>query len=280
MHNSSRREVSTKSYLALRSLALISFLLFLSACASTGSLPPGYVYNEGGSYVRVVPIESGAPDNSHPQSIRADVLRDALKAIKVAGTVQSGAVPMFAPEELEQIVPVLAAALEKAGPREDVTFSSGSNRGFFGSFSPKSHTTGRLFVTGQTINLIFGVVHEREELPLVGATAGLPIVPGKRAQRIEDGWTLVTATGRTAERRGDWWMIEKSALPTAAAVVPAPSAPAATSGVAAGAAPMSTAEERVQEIETKMRVLDQLKAKGLITDEEYRERRRVVLQGI
>ena len=153
---------------------------------------------------------------------------------------------------------------------------SAGSRGYFGSFSPKNHTTGRLFVTGQTINVIFGVVHEREELPVASAPTSKPIVPGTRQKRLEEGWTLATTVGRINERRGDWWTIEKSALPaTASASATTPSG-AAGSGVAMP----PTAEDRVQEIETKMRVLDQLKAKGLITEEEYRERRRAVLQGI
>jgi len=39
-------------------------------------------------------------------------------------------------------------------------------------------------------------------------------------------------------------------------------------------------QQRAQEFENRLRVLDDLKARGLISDEEYRQRRAVILDGI
>ena len=51
---------------------------------------------------------------------------------------------------------------------------------------------------------------------------------------------------------------------------------------AAAAAPQkpAAADPRYEEIQARLRTLERLKAEGLITEEEYRERRRAILQSL
>jgi len=76
---------------------------------------------------------------------------------------------------------------------------------------------------------------------------------------------------RLANNRPDWVLISPNAV---VVVTPPPT------GANAPAAVPSRGPSRVDEIEQKLGVIDNLKAKGLITEEEYREKRRAILQGI
>jgi len=203
--------------------------------------------------VRIEQIEPGAPDNAHPFSTSVAVLRPVLASMKVKGASSLGAVPVFTDAELGEIVPHLVAALAKAGPKEDVTFAVTGKHGLFGRYSPKSYTTGRLFVRDGQANIVFGRVHEA----YAPDDQGLALIPGSRTRRVETGWDIVPENGRVADRRSDWVTLAPKAPPPAPAV-----------------------DGRYREIDDKLRLLEQLRSNGRITEEEYRERRRAVMQGI
>jgi hypothetical protein len=249
----------------LRALALASAAMLLAACETTARSNdrpqvPGYQYRSESdvAFVRIEPIEPGAPDNAHPFSTSVAVLRPVLASMKVKGASSSGAVPVFTSEELDEIVPHLAAALAKAGPKEDVTFAVSGKHGLFGKYSPKSYTTGRLFVRDRQANIVFGRVHEGYATD----DRGLALIPGSRTRRIETGWDIVPENVRVADRRSDWVTLEARTA-TAAAT---PAAPAVDS--------------RYREIDDRLKLLEQLKSNGRITEEEYRGQRRAILQGI
>ncbi len=60
--------------------------------------------------------------------------------------------------------------------------------------------------------------------------------------------------------------------------LPAPKEKTVGAGAATPAAPAT--DSRYQEIESRLSALNRLKANGLITEEEYSERRRAILQGL
>lgn len=296
--------------------ALLAGTLF-TGCAATG---PGnesylYEYRESDRYVRLEPIESEAPPNGHPYAISPDTLQQWLANLKASGTgVFGGSEPVFTEAEVAEIAAPIAAALAKATPDQDVTFQSAGARGLFGKYSTPSFTTGRLFAHDGRLHLIFGVLQERPD-PRNSANLARVIPSGSRAGRAESGWDVDAGSGQSTQGRTDWVSFAEqrpatvaapapqaapapapavtpapvSATPSAAPMVVSPQSDlsryldgdAETTPVpAAGAAPAPAVDARLQEIETRLRVLDQLKAKGLVTDEEYREQRRVILQGI
>lgn len=252
----------------------IGSAVLMSACGSAavtfdgGDKVVAYQYRKSDSFVRLERIEPGAPANSHPYRISTAALKQLLAGIQMEDSVLSAPVPVFTQRELDEVAPPLAAALEQAGPNEDVTFATGAPRGFFGAYSRKAHTTGRVFAQDSKLNIVFGLVHERfDDDRYLGGGGRIPeLMPGSRARPVAYGWRLAPGGGQLAGERTDWVMFDQSAVP----VVITPSAPA----------PQSTQEGRFQEIERRLALLEQLKAKGLITDEEYRERRRAILQGI
>jgi len=248
-------------------------VLALSACGLLGALggdPPvvSYEYRKGESFVRIESIEAGAPDNTHPFGISVAALTHALAGIQVEGGSSISAVPMFTEAELQEIVPHLVAALAKARPKEDIGFAVTGKHGFFGEFSPSSVTTGRLFVRDRRINVIFGLVQEfYEGGELEVDLSSLPT--GSRTHRPSKVWRLVPKSGQMVEQRTDWVTLD----------APTPSRPG-TEAAKTGAPGTPTAEERYREFETRLAVLNRLKANGLITEEEYNERRRAILKGL
>lgn len=273
-----RRACLRRHYLSLLVLATA-----LSACAmfaSKNGQDRNYVYRSGDDYVRLEPVEPGAPLNSHPLAISPERLSRLLAGVKVSGAASVRAVPVFSKEELETIVPPLASALSKAGPNQDVTFAVTSYRGLFGTFSPESVTTGRLFISGNSLNLIFGLMQQRLDMGELDYTGVTPkITAGTRARRIDSTvWKIEPNGAHFHDHRGDWLVFDRSVIP--AAVTNPATRPASEAGKKSGGetpAPPKI-ESKEQEIENRLRMLDDLRKKGVITEQEYRERRREILQ--
>jgi hypothetical protein len=246
----------------------------LSACGLMSHLGDpqivSYEYRPLYGYVRIERIEAGAPDNAHPFGISVDALSQALASLKVEGGASMSVAPMFSEGELKEIVPHLVAALAKAGPRQDLTFAVTGKHGSFGWLSSKSVTTGRLFVRDRELNVIFRLVHELYEDGELGYGVPPVFLPGTRVHRSDTGWRLVPANGRLANGRADWVMLDTTILPK----------PKETTGGTSTAPAAPAADSRHQEIESRLRALDRLKADRLITEEEYAERRRAILQGL
>lgn len=246
-----------------RLVGLAGLAAVLSACGSMQNRNEqvvSYEHRPEYGFVRIERLEPGAPDNSHPFTISAGVLKQTLANVRVKGAVSRDATPLFNADEVSEIAPPLAAALAKAGPKEDVTFAVAGHHGLLGKYSRQSVITGRVFVRDNRLNVVFGQVHEPIE-EISGANALHTFVPGSRARPLETGWRVAASNGRSTDNRPDWITFDASALPAAAPL----SAPA---------------DSRYLEIEQKLGVLERLKANGLITEQEYRERRRTVLEGL
>lgn len=257
--------------------ALLLLTLALAGCASTKDAGEHrYLYQSDDNYVRLEPSEPGATANAHPFTVSADQLRGMLADLKVSGASTIGRTPVFSPEELEAIVSSLTTALSQAAPNQDVTFAVTSHRGLLGSLSPKSVTTGRMFATGDSLHLIFGLMQARVDTGKVDYTGVDPeVTPGKRARRIETVWEIEPGRGGLREQRGDWVVFDRSAVPAAAGTAK-PQAREADAD-SAEAAPASDFDRKAQALENRLRLLNTLREKGAITDKEYRERRQAIL---
>jgi len=195
----------------LRAALAASLAFALGSCGALGSKPDQdgpevlrYEYRPAPGFVRIERIESGAPDNAHPFRISIDAMRQKLASVKLRGE------PIFASEELDEVVPHLAAALASVGADEDVTFAVTGSHGLLGRFSPKTVTTGRVFVHAQRLNVIFGVVHDPFAI-LQMQTPNVPqaFTPGTRAKRIDANLAITPGNGRLATGdRPDWVMFD------------------------------------------------------------------------
>ncbi len=191
----------------LRAALAASLAFALGSCGALGSKSGQdgpevlrYEYRPALGFVRIERIESGAPDNAHPFRISIDAMRQRLASVKLKGE------PIFASEELDEVVPYLAAALASVGSNEDVTFAVTGSHGLLGKFSPKTVTTGRVFVHDQRLNVIFGVVHDPFAiLQMQSPNVPQPFVPGTRAKRIDANLAIAPGNGRlAADDRPDW----------------------------------------------------------------------------
>jgi hypothetical protein len=191
----------------LRAVVAASLALALGSCGALGSKTDEdgpevlrYEYRPSPGFVRIERIESGAPDNAHPFGISIDAMRQKLASVKLRGD------PIFTSEELDEVVPYLAAALKSVGPNEDVTFALTGSHGLLGKFSPQTVTTGRVFVHDQRLNVIFGVVHDPFAiLQMQTPNVPQPFIPGTRAKRIDTKLAITPGMGRLAgDDRPDW----------------------------------------------------------------------------
>lgn len=261
-----------------RQVSLLMMAGALSACAAVGANRDGdrgYVYRSDGDYVRVAPIESGASANSHPFAVSVAQLRRLLADVKVKGASSVGPKPVFSNEELDRIAQPLAVALSKADSTQDVTFAVTGYRGLLGKYSPKSATTGRLFARADSLNLIFGLVQQRMDSGDLDYSAYTPsIVPGLRARRVGSTvWKLVPGAAHFHGKRGDWLVFERSAFSAPTVLPPTKAEPG--SGTETSAPGL---DRKAQEIENRLRTLEDLRKRGAITEQEYQQRRREILQ--
>jgi len=190
-----------------RAVLAASAALALGSCSPLGSKTDKdgpevlrYEYRPSLGFVRVERIESGAPENAHPVGISIDAMRQRLASVKFRGD------PIFTGEELDELVPYLAAALKSVGSNEDITFALTGSHGLLGKFSPKTVTTGRVFVRDQRLNIIFGVVHDPFAILQMQAPDVPPLfTPGTRAKRIDSRLAITPGNGRlAADNRPDW----------------------------------------------------------------------------
>lgn len=220
--------------------------------------------------VRLAEREAGAPANAHPARLDAGALRAQLAA--VALTERRGSEPLFAPGELDALLPVLASAFAAAGPNDDVLLLSTTRRGERLLSGPQTALTARLFMQGDALQLI---VHDAR-LEFLSAYRRTNIAPkfvyGSRTQAGK----AQLASGAAASRRADWLSMPLG--PVAAVVAPpgvAKAAPPAALPTASAPAPQAAGDA-----EERLATLKRLREKNLITEDEYQQKRREILKSL
>lgn len=225
-------------------------------------------------------IASGGPAhvNDHPAELALDRLSAILSSIDLRPTDGGKPEPLFTAPAVQALAPHLQQALHQASPGEDVTFAViGLHSTLFGLAKSPKVTTGRVFYKDGRLNIIFGLVRQdvrdREDRRL------FPFTPGSRHQAPEGEWTLLPHPGQNGFTlpRKDWvtfneqWQAPAAQIPAAEQHAPAPQT-----------AP-GTPEKQLRETRgpaERLSTLNELKSKGLISDEEYRAKRLEILNGL
>lgn len=217
----------------------------------------------------LVKREAGTEANQHPLVIEEENLATLLKMIKVRRS-KGDAKVLFDKEyadELKQFSSWLSEALKLAGPDEDVLFHFPQRRGF-GFIAENLMTTGRAFVRDGQLNIIFGDIQMPYEGQWMRAGILRHFKPASRsASKLQNDEIVVTAAAASV-KRADWVQLSTA--------VAAPAAKTSDGNAAGAAAPSQqpmSAEQRLQK-------LQQLKDKGLISDEEYQQKRQQILNQI
>ncbi len=221
--------------------------------------------------------EPGAAANQQPVVIAPESLRLLLAPARLINGQAN--VPLFHPEELNDLIEALSEALAAAGAGDDLLLLSTHRRGE-GILRTPTGLTARLFVQGDALNLI---VHDARR-DFVNAYIGSRIPPTFTfGSRASPGPVTLAYPGATV-KRADWLVIplQRAAAPVVApapapAIVLPPAAPAqAAPAPAARAATPATADE----IEQRLLTLKRLRERGLISEEEYQQKRREILQAL
>ena len=245
--------------------------------------------------VELVAREPGAPDNQHPWTLEANTLHALLQQVQV---LRGGAAkPLFAIDELNNIVPAITEALSRARPDQDIALVS-SARHEDNTFYGITAVTARLFVTDGHLNLI---VHDAR-VDFYDAARGSGMAPHFTVgSRTAEGTAPVQSPSAT-NKRGDWLVLASVSAPPAPPAAPAVMTPAAPVAppVAAPAAPLPPAAPVVapapvappapavvpvapaapQDAEQRLVMLKRLYDKGLITKSEYEKKRAEIVKGL
>ena len=276
-----------------------ALLLLLPAIAVLLLLSPGTSLAREGKFLwqsrdQFVAIEKQdgagtAEANDHPAKLSADRLRSMLASLEITETGKDKPLPVFNEPEREKLVELLREGLSQAGPGEDVTFAViGQFPALMGLVRERKVTTGRVFYRNGELNIIFGMVHrdfsENEDRRLA------PFVPGSRTRPAELGGKISAAAGEPGStmKREDWIVFSSASIGTSPGM-PGESATPAMKPEQAERRPPETDTTRKQEskpaepgkqgrtVEERLMLLNDLKNKKLITDEEYRAKRQEIL---
>lgn len=247
-------------------------------------------------YVRMVPRDGGAP-NRHPATLPKADIRSGLAQIKL-DSGDGEPVEFLSPEERDFYADQAGKALAKAGPGNDVVICSiGMRKGMFGLNQPKI-TTARLFRDEAGLNIIVGesLADAPDDTTYVKVDPRLVFfADGQRAGPARPGakWKLITANANIVVKRSDWVVI-----PAAAMAMPEPGSPDAHRNVQGQVQQMQQQMQQMKQsmegqphgpsaphisaspVEQRLRLLEELKAKGLVTPEEYSAKRRDILNAL
>jgi hypothetical protein len=235
--------------------------------------------------------EAGAAANQHPATIAPETLRQLLAPVRLV--VGNATQPLFAPDEISELIEPLAEALSVAAPGDDLLLLSTHRRGGGVLLAPLG-LTARLFVQDNALHLI---VNEARR-DFVNAYIGSRIPPTFTfGSRSKAGLVTLQDPGATV-RRADWLAIPLNRVAAAAPApqpVVLPAVPAAAPTPAPGVPPKAQtapppapaaapaarpAPASADEIEQRLLTLKRLRERGLISEEEYQQKRREILQAL
>lgn len=235
--------------------------------------------------IRLVPREPGSAANQHPAQLEAEALRQQLGQVRFV--VGSGTQALFAGDELGELIEPLIEAFGNATPDDDLLLLSTSRRGA-GLLSQPLGITARLFVQGGQLQLLVNDARYEFFNEYKGTGKAPQFSFGSRTKAGQVA--LRSAAGSNA--RPDWLVLPTSLQAAAAAAPPAPPAPplAGTPKTVAPApaAPAAAAQPALrprdpgfaEEVEQRLITLKRLRERGLISEEEYQQKRREILQAL
>jgi hypothetical protein len=199
---------------------------------------------------------------------------------------QGSTQPLFVADEIAELIAPLQQALVSAGANDDVLLLSSARRSPAIVVAPTA-ITARLWIQDDSLQLI---VHDAH-LDYYDAYRGNRVVPkwifGSRATPGTE--TVQSANGRNL--RSDWLAMPLQVATAATAPASTPAPVATTPPLARAVAPVATAvalppaaatpaapARDLEAIEQRLMVLKRLHANGLISDDEYQQKRKEILQ--
>jgi hypothetical protein len=278
-----------------RQLVTASGLLAFAAattCVATETSRGGVVlWSANDQWVKLEPQDDPkALPNDHPAPLTADAISTALAALQIRIVDQASGTEtlrsVFTRDELRDLAPRLASGLAKAGPQQDVTFSTIASHALVagGLIKDPGVNAGRVFYEDARLNVIFGELQSGYRKRNVYGQRNDDFTPrqqGSRMKAEKHKWPLAAAPGVQFHSasdgvRNDWIEIDGAAVAAAAsdaAKAPVAAAPAAAAGSGEGPA----ATKSGADLEERLKTLKELRDKNLISEEAYRAKMQELL---
>ena len=232
-------------------------------------------------FVAIEPLEKNtdAP-NTHPVEVAAENLTANMAALALRSEESAAAEPLFTQETLQTVVPYLQQALRTASSGDDVIFAViGLHKSLYGLAKRPKVTTGRLFFRDKKLHMIIGLaqqdVNDRIDRRLE------PFTPGSRQKAANGNWKIVPHDGFDLfqMKRKDW-VVFNDVLKIIIAPQPPVAKSASTPAVVYASEPPRESPAEGKNLVERLKVLNELKNNGLITDAEYQDKRRQILNSL
>jgi hypothetical protein len=214
--------------------------------------------------------------NSHPITLEADQLSAALSRVRASSGETGEIIDLFPKKNCEESAARLAKELRGIDPDQELHLVSFRQMGPF--FSSKRNASGaRVFMENGRLNLIFGQIDlffsefrdPDRPVPPMGSRKRAASLKGKILP--SEGVTLV-------EGRNDWVSIDLvSSAPPPPAVVPEAKGMGPEPD---GKLPKTVIKPNGKSIEEKLQILKNLKNKDLITEQEYADKKREIIDSL
>ncbi|MBP1752051.1 MAG: hypothetical protein H6Q57_887 [Geobacteraceae bacterium] len=243
--------------------------------------------------------------NDHPIVLDPDQVKGALAALEVRLKPNARPIPVFTSQELETLGKQLSDGIAQAGPDQDVTFAVvGQRKALYGFAKERVMTTGRVFYREGKLNVIFGNMVENigqyDGTSAKPLTTQNPVFQGSRTKPVSRSWALEAGTDMRFYAgadmvRSDWVVLDLASMAAhqALGMKPAKEEPAVVQGptpvpveqapvAVQPAQPVQTVQppKTSKTIEERLRILDELKRKKLITEQEYKAKRANILSDL
>ncbi len=263
---------------ALRNLAVLLVLCLMAAgCSTIKAIATGKddkeLFKSRDQYVRVIKQDEmkgvKTPPNDHPVLLESSQLRAALSSLEFVLPKKDKSSPVFEKPELDVLEKYLGIALEQAGPDEDVSFAVvGDYLAVYGIAKEQMSTSARVFYKDGKLNIIFGDIHAKYYANVDRRV--YPLSPGSRFLAKNHEWKLLSYPyqefymGPDGQRR-DWLVIDLAAMAARAAM---------------GEKETATMPPHAKTVEERLKVLEELRAKKMITEDEYKTKRESILSDL
>lgn len=218
----------------------------------------------------------GVAPSDHPADISAEQVEASLAALEVAPEEGGEPISLIPAKQLPELSVLVAQALGDAASDEDAVFHVFRTAGpWFGS--GRRVTTARVFYRDGALNLIFG---ELDDFYSEHIDRNLqPLKPGYRNKTTELSGSVVDSPQVAfVDNRDDWIRLDPSATVATEPVAPGAAAVAPTAPAPVTAPVQTTRDPRWTQLEERLLILDGLRQKGLITEEDYETKKQELLE--
>ncbi len=268
------KTITTWSQLLIITLA-IPFIVLTSRVAHAGDKT--VIWQTGEGYVALVPQDLGTAvkvtPNNHPADLTESQLIGLLGSIQVREDLKDKPAPLFSEGSLTLLAPHIQQALKQANPGQDVSFAVvGLYKTLLGLANRAMISSGRIFYKDGKLNLILGIVKQDIRYRTDGSDRDFRLIPiGYRQDAAQGEWSLVPSEDHPFEMpRRDWLVLDPKYAKIMTQVSPAPEAQIKTTA----SAPQKKSDRPLTE---RLATLNELKAKGLITEDEYKQKRAEIM---